>query len=359
MAASRQITINQVAQEAGVSVQTVSRVLNERPDVSPETRRKVQEIITRLGYQPSAIARGLASRRTRSLGLITADFSDYFFTQVIAGAEQEARKHDYFLMLGSTERNPKDEPEYLRLLTQRHVEGILFARPSSEPDEKHLVKLLHTGTPVVSTAYYLEGEALTVVDVNNVEGGRQATSYLLELGHTCIAMIRGPSSWKSVIDRAQGYRLTLEAAGISLDPGLVTEGDWSYRSGYLAMRELLGRGSIVRKGALRDQHDPCTALFIQNDRMAIGAIRALHEDGLRIPEDISVVGYDDVPEAEFAEPPLTTVRQPMFEVGEIATRLLIQAVEHPDDYCPQELLLETELVVRHSTNKRPNPKPLP
>jgi LacI family transcriptional regulator len=227
MTASRQITINQVAQEAGVSVQTVSRVLNERPDVSPETRRKVQEIITHLGYQPSAIARGLASRRTRSLGLITADFSDYFFTQVIAGAEQEARKHDYFLMLGSTERNPKDEPEYLRLLTQRHVEGILFARPSSEPDEKHLVKLLRTGTPVVSTAYYLEGEALTVVDVNNVEGGRQATSYLLELGHTCIALIRGPSSWKSVIDRTQGYRLALEAAGISLDPGWVTEGDWS------------------------------------------------------------------------------------------------------------------------------------
>src|SRR5579859_1236877 len=123
-------TISHVAREAGVSTQTVSRVLNDRPDVAPETRELVQQVIARLGYQPSAIARGLASRHTRTLGLITADFGDYFFNQVIAGAEIEARKHGYFVMLGSTERNPKDEPEYLRLLTERQVEGILFALPS-------------------------------------------------------------------------------------------------------------------------------------------------------------------------------------------------------------------------------------
>src|SRR5262245_55468733 len=180
MVARRKITIEQVALEAGVSTQTVSRVINDRPDVSAETRQMVQQVITRLGYQPSAIARSLASRRTRTLGLITADFSDYFFTQVIAGAEVEARKHGYFFMLGSTERNLQDEPEYLRLLAERHVEGILFARPSTERDNRHLVQLIRDGIPIVTTAYRLVGESLMVVDVDNVDGAQQATRCLLE-----------------------------------------------------------------------------------------------------------------------------------------------------------------------------------
>src|SRR6185503_16418873 len=142
MASKDGITIMQVAHEAGVSTQTVSRVINHRPDVSPDTRERVQRVIDRLGYQPNAIARSLVSRRTRTLGLITADFSDYFFTQVIAGAEVEARQHGYYFMLGSTERNLQDEPEYIRLLTEHHVEGILFARPSTESDNHHLVNLL-------------------------------------------------------------------------------------------------------------------------------------------------------------------------------------------------------------------------
>src|SRR5713226_5136620 len=156
---SRRATISRVANEAGVSTQTVSRVVNNRPDVSPETRKRVQLIIAQLGYQPSAIARSLVSKRTHTLGLITADFSDYFFTQVIAGAEVEARKHGYFFMLCSTERNPKDEPEYIRLLAERHVDGMLFARPSTESDNRHLVDLLRDELPVVTTSYHLPGDA--------------------------------------------------------------------------------------------------------------------------------------------------------------------------------------------------------
>ncbi len=328
------VNIKRVAREAGVSTQTVSRVINNRPDVSPETRQRIQQIIRRLDYQPDAIARSLVSRRTRTLGLITADFSDYFFTQVIAGAEAEARRQGYFFMLGSTQRNPEDEPVYIRLLTERHVEGILWARPSSEPDDRHMVALLEQGVPVVTTAYHLPNQTLTVVDVDNVEGGDQATRCLLEKGRRAVAMISGPMSWKSAMDRTLGYRRALESAGLGFDAALVVEGDWSYASGHQALRQLLARGKSF------------SALFAQNDQMAIGAMRALREAGQRVPEDVAVVGYDDIPVAEFCDPPLTTVRQPMCEVGQLATRLLIQAIEQPQ--APPSALLKTTLVKRRS-----------
>ena len=222
------VTMSQVALEAQVSTQTVSRVVNNRPDVSPETRQRVQEVIARLGYQPNAIARSLVSRRTRTLGLITADFSDYFFTQVIAGAEAQARQRGYFFMLGSTERNLQDEPEYIRLLTERQVEGILFARPSTEPDDRHLAGLLREGVPVVTTAYHLPGEALTVVDVDNVDGGQRGTQCLIDGGHTRIGMITGSLYWKSVNDRSQGFRQALELAGLPFRQEYIEVGDWSY-----------------------------------------------------------------------------------------------------------------------------------
>jgi LacI family transcriptional regulator, galactose operon repressor len=344
MTSKKPVTIEQVAQHVGVSTMTVSRVLNQRPDVSPDTRRRVQRAITRLGYHPNNFARSLASKRSHTLGLITADFSDFFFTEVIAGAEGEARKHGYFFMLGSTERNLRDEPEYIRLLTQRHVEGILFARPSTEPDYHHLIKLVRQGTPVVMTSFEIPGEELTVVDVDNVDGAQQALNCLLAGGHRQIAMIAGPAGWKSVADRTRGYQTALKTAGIPWKPAQVAEADWSYDGGYRAAQELLARGK------------PFTALFAQNDRMAIGAMRALREAGRHIPEDVSVVGYDDIPAAAYCDPPLTTVRQPMRQVGAVAARLLIQAVEEPDLARREGMLLATELIQRDSCAPAPEPK---
>ncbi|MDH7485874.1 MAG: LacI family DNA-binding transcriptional regulator [Anaerolineae bacterium] len=332
------VTIRDVAAAAGVSYQTVSRVINRRPDVAEETRRRVWQVIEELGYQPSAIARSLVSKRTHTLGLITADFSDYFFTQVIVGAEAEARKQGYFFMLCSTERNPDDEPEYFRLLTERQVDGILFARPSTEEDSRHILSLLRAEVPLVTTAYWLPGEKLTVVDVDNVDGGRQATECLIELGHRQIGMITGPAGWKSVNDRSEGYRLALERAGIPFDASFIEYGDWSYQSGYEAMRRLLQKAP------------PITALFAQNDRMAIGAMRALSEAGRRIPDDMAVIGYDDIPAAAYCHPSLTTIRQPMQQVGEIATRLLIELINDPATE-RKEVLLKTELIRRETCGR--------
>ena len=331
----KKITIRDVAAAAGVSHQTVSRVINNRPDVAEETRRRVWQVIEELGYQPSAIARSLVSKRTHTMGLITADFSDYFFTQVIVGAELEARKHGYFFMLCSTERNPTDEPEYLRLLTERQVDGILFARPSTENDSRHILSLIREGVPLVTTAYWLPGEKLTVVDVDNVDGGLQATECLIKLGHRKIGMITGPPGWKSVNDRTEGYKLALERAGIPLDVSLIEHGDWSYQSGYEAMKRLLEKGAHTM------------AVFAQNDQMAMGTMRALHEVGRRIPDDVSIVGYDDIPAAAYSQPPLTTIRQPMQQVGEVATRLLIELINDPAAE-RKEVLLKTELIRRET-----------
>jgi len=332
------VTIRDVAAAAGVSYQTVSRVINRRPDVAEETRRRVWQVIEELSYQPSAIARSLVSKRTHTLGLITADFSDYFFTQVIVGAEAEARKQGYFFMLCSTERNPDDEPEYFRLLTERQVDGILFARPSTEEDSRHILSLLRAEVPLVTTAYWLPGERLTVVDVDNVDGGLQATECLIGLGHLKIGMITGPAGWKSVNDRTEGHRLALERAGIPFDVSLIEHGDWSHQSGYEAMRRLLEKAPQI------------TALFAQNDRMAIGAMRALGEAGRRVPDDIAVVGYDDIPAAAYCHPSLTTIRQPMQHVGEVATRLLIELINDPAAE-RKEVLLKTELIRRETCER--------
>jgi DNA-binding LacI/PurR family transcriptional regulator len=336
MAESGHTTIKHVAESAGVSIQTVSRVLNNRPDVSPQTRKRVQQIIQDLGYQPYALARGLASKRTYTLGLISPDFTDYWFAQVATGAEAEALEHGYFFMLGTSGTNAQDEPKFSRLLTERHVEGILFIRAEHLKDFENLRNLQQSGIPVVSTGFYLPGSEFSFVEVDNLDGARQATQHLLNLGHRQIAMITGPQGLNSVENRTQGYLQALQAAGVTPNPELIIQGNsWWHRSGYDGMKALL------------NQQTPFTALFAHNDRLARGAVMALNEAGLHVPRDVSVVGYDDIPEAEFADPPLTTIRQPMRAVGKAAAQLLISLIEDPNAG-PQQLLFNTELISRSS-----------
>ncbi len=340
MPIKRAITIAEVAAEAGVSTQTVSRVINNRPDVSPETRQRVQDIVARLNYAPNAAARSLVSKRTHILGMVTTNFDDPSISAGIAGAQAEAHKQGYSLILSSTDRNRQNQPEYMHLVSKGHVEGLVFFYPILELDGFHLNYLISNGIPIAAAnSPYAPGLKIPVVDHDNVDGGEQAARHLLDHGHRQIAMITGPTNWKATGDRTKGYTLALAAAGVAFDPQMIDEGDWTYRSGYEAMQRILSRSLSF------------SALFAQNDRMAIGAIRAIREAGLRVPEDVSVIGFDDTPGVEYFDPPLTTMRQHPYELGSTATQLLIKVIEEPG-FLPEEVLLKTELIRRSSCIRR-------
>jgi DNA-binding LacI/PurR family transcriptional regulator len=335
-------TIRDVAVLAGVSHQTVSRVINGHNSVADPTRQRVLGAIEKLGYVPSPMARGLTSNRTHTLGMVTADLSEAFFARAVAGAEVEARRRNYFLIVGSVEDSPDDEEGsgYLRLMLERRVEGLILARPRAAIAGEQLERAVRARIPLVSIGS-MELPGFTVVDVDNHRGGFDATQHLLELGHRSVATIVGPRDWPSARARLDGYRDALRADGVDDDPALVEQAhDWGVESGDEATSRLLARGVEF------------TAIVAHSDLIAVGALRRLRMAGLRVPEDVSVTGYDDVPIAAYVDPPLTTVHQPMDEVGEYAAGILfdrIAGLSPPAE--PQ--LLPARLVVRQSTAAPP------
>jgi LacI family transcriptional regulator len=305
-------TIRDVAARAGVSHQTVSRVINDNPRVTEATRERVLAAIRDLGFVPSPMARGLISNRTRSIGVVADDVSDHFFASVVAGAEAEARRRGYYLMIGSVEPDD-DEAGYLRLMLERRVEGLILARPSVPLRRRDLLAARNAGVAVVAVGTNLAG--FPAIDVDNRKGGHDATWHLLEHGHRRIATIVGPEVWPSAAARLHGYRAALRDAGAAYDPELIERASgWGLESGVDAAARLLERGVEF------------SALFAQSDLIALGAIRRLREAGLRVPEDVSVVGYDDLPVADYVEPPLTTIHQPMREVGELAAGFVLDQI---------------------------------
>jgi LacI family transcriptional regulator len=332
----KRATIRDVAAHAGVSHQTVSRVINTSSSVAEPTRARVLAAIEELGYVPSPMARGLISNRTHSVGVVTDDISDYFFGHMVAGAEAEARRRGYYLMIGSVERGD-DEGGYLRLMLERRVEGLLLARPSVPLRSEHLLAAQRAGVPLVLV---LVGSSrvpgATIVDVDNRRGGYDATRHLLEQGHRRIATITGPEEWPSAAARLEGYREALAEFGVAGEALEETADEWGVESGEAAAGRLLARGRKF------------TALFGHSDLIALGAIARLRQAGLRVPEDVSVVGYDDLPVAAVVDPPLTTVHQPMQEVGAVAVGLLLDRLAGLDSVPASTHLLPAALVLRGS-----------
>ncbi len=340
--AKRRVTSRDVAKKAGVSRTTVSFVLNEVEGVriSNETRQRVLAAAKDLGYVPDATAQALVSRRTRIIGLVFSRnyhhhlTSDAFLLQVVDGLLDVVRQHGIRLILDSVENlNQKDA--YLSLARAKRIDGIIISLPRTDDQELHA--LAEEGFPAVLIGR-LPTERICSVDVDNRVAAQLAVNHLLSQGHTRIGCItNSPPSFFSGYDRLCGYRDALEAAGISYEKKLVRYGNYGPESGYEAMTSIL-----------EAEKPRPTAVFVASDVVAFGAMRAIQEHQLTIPNDIAVIGFDDVPMSRFMNPPLTTIRLPAADIGRKAGELLFDLILHQVEP-GRQVLLDTELIVREST----------
>ncbi len=341
MAFEKRVTIKQVAKEAGVSPQTVSRVVNNHPDVSSETRVRVQQIIKRLAYQPSSIARTLLRGHSKTLGVVGSGLELYGPSQALVGIERQAGQMGYALYLTLMQEPTRSSAEPLRNLLSHQVDGIIWAVPELDDNRSWIPhELARLSVPIVFLSMHPD-PALSIVAIDNRTGGRLATEHLVGQGYRRIGLIAGPcESWEAN-QRCLGWEDALRQAGIPVEKDLKAPGDWSPLSGEQGMRRLL------------EQCPDLEAVFIGNDQMSVGALQAACQIGRRVPEDLALVGFDDIPEAAYLQPPLTTVRQDMVEVGSVAVRELcrvIEADEHGQALIrPKNILIQPQLIVRASS----------
>jgi len=328
-------TIRDVARQAGVSHQTVSRVINGSEDVLPETRALVEAAIEQMGFRPSAIARSMARGQTHTLACISPNLTDYTFASVIEGAQTEARQHKYFI-LSSSASDPQSFHELIdELIGHRRVDGLIVINPYSDERFEYIPR----DFPVVFVGARSHDETICSVSLDDEKLAYEATHHLLSLGHTRIALITGPMEEDCSQDRTEGYQRALREAGIPFDETMIVEGDWSATSGQSALLSFVEQGRAP------------TAVFAQNDRMAMGVLHAARDVNLKVPTQLAVIGVDDMPLASYFDPPLTTMRQDMPLIGQKATRMLLDIIENKQTPA-RHLKLPAQLVVRHSTSDR-------
>lgn len=316
-----------------MSFQTAGKVLNGKGSVSPQTRERILEAARGLGYVPNALARSLVTRSTCTIGIVASDLSDAVLARFVVGAEREARRRGHGVLIGSIDREGTDAERYLRMLLERRVDGILTAAPQMERDAR-IGELLRGPVPAVSI-HRVPGGGVSLVGSDHVETALLATRHLLELGHRRVATVTGSGGRQVTAQRLKGYKAALKEAGVEFDPALVESGYWEADGAYEATLKLLDREPAI------------TAVYVQNDTMALGVLSALHERGLGVPDDCAVVGCDDIPIAAHAIPPLTTVHVPFFETGETAVRLLLDLIAG-EEAKPRRVLLPVRLVLRAS-----------
>jgi LacI family transcriptional regulator len=323
-----------VAEQAGVSVTTVSHVINNTRPVKPETRSRVEQAMRVLGYQPNVLARSLRRGKTNTIGVILPDNANPYFAEVVRGIEDTSFAHDFSVILCNSDNDLDKEHLYTNVLIEKQVAGIIFVAAGLSEENIHNLQL--RGVPAVLVDRQVSGIQLDSVFANNRQGGYLAARHLIELGHTSIACITGPGGVRSSSERVAGYRQALEAGEIDFDAQLVIAGDFQYQSGYEAAAQLVEQGSLP------------SAVFACNDLMAVGVYRFANEQQLHIPDDMSIIGFDDIPLAGFTQPPLTTVHQSKTKMGSRAAELLIERIANQDIEIRQEIL-DVQLVVREST----------
>ena len=328
------VTIYDVAREAGVSMATVSRVVNNNPNVKPQTRKKVFEAIERLGYRPNAVARGLASKKTTTVGVVIPDISNSIFSEVARGIEDIANMYHYNIILCNADKKKEKEIRVINTLLEKQVDGLLFMGGAVTEDHQQAFRTANV--PIVLCATSEDTGNLASVDIDHEAAAYDAVQALIKEGHTSIAMISGtledPSNGFA---RFSGYKKALAEAGITYDESLVRIGNYRYESGADAMRYFL------------DLDKRPTAVFSATDEMAIGAIHAILDRGLQVPNDISVISVDNSRMASMVRPQLTTVAQPMYDIGAVSMRLLTKLMKK-ENVDQAQVVLPHELVVRQS-----------
>lgn len=326
--------IRDVAQKAGVSAATTSRVLTGKGIVSDPLRQRVLAAAKELDYSPNGLARSMSLRRTHTLGLVVSDITNPFFTAVARGVEDSSQAGGYSVVICNSDEQVEKERSYLSVLREKRVDGIILAVSGTEV--QHVRRLVEAGVHVVLIDRAVPELRLPSVMVDNYGGVLRATEYLLRLGHRRIGVVGGANDASSARERLKGFKAGLTAANIPLDPSLIVPGDFTEEGGHNATLRLWRRG------------DRPSAIIFLNNLMTTGGLLALRQAGAIIAEDISIVGFDDLPYFELLDRPPTVVAQPMYELGRYASELLVQSIESKGDLEPQEIRLPTKLIVRDS-----------
>ncbi len=331
------VTIYDVAREAGVSMATVSRVVNNNPNVKPQTRKKVYEAIERLGYRPNAVARGLASKKTTTVGVVIPDIANANFAEVARGIEDIANMYHYNIILTNADKRKEKEIRVVNTLLEKQVDGLLFM--GGVVTDEHIQAFQTSNVPIVLCATTDEKNTMPSVDIDHEGAAFDAVGKLIQEGHRSIAMISGtlqdPANGYA---RFQGYKRALEKAGIPYREDYVRVGNYKYESGIEATEYFL------------QLPERPTAIFAATDEMAIGAIHCLQDAGLKVPEDVSVIGIDNSRMASMVRPLLTTVAQPMYDIGAVSMRLLTKLMKK-ETVENAKVTLPHELIVRQSVGR--------
>lgn len=329
------VTIRDVAKAAGVSATTVSRVFNHSDLVNTETQKHVRDVAAQMGYRPNATARSLSHGRTQAVGVILPAPHGEFFSEIIRGIDEVAQEAEHYLLISSIHYSVSESETALDALRDR-VDGLLVMTTHVKA-QAAVLEDAGIDIPVVFMNSAMDGSRYDAFEIENEQGTRAATEHLIERGHERIGAILGPPDSHDVRERVKGYRAAMQAAGLDPDAQPVLQGDFTQDSGYAAGQQIA-------------TYDPLPdAFFVCNDYMAIGAMAALQEAGIRIPDDIAMAGFDDIPSARYTTPSLTTVRVPVYDLGRKAAQRLIEMIHTSGSDSPLHVTLPSELVVRSST----------
>lgn len=321
-----------VAKLAGVSTATVSRVLAGKENINEETRQKVLQAIEQLSYKPNRLARNLRKLESKTIVAVVPDITNMFFFDIIRGIESVAHQNGYHVLLGNTANDINREIDYIELIKEKLADGVILL--TARIPVQQIVEIVEE-LPVVLACEYIDGADVPMVTIDNISSARKAVNHLVSLGHRRIGFISGPLQVILSRDRLKGYHQGLHQHNLPIEESLIQEGDFTLESGYRMASRLLAL-----------THPP-TAIFAANDEMAIGAIQAIREKGYRVPDDIAVVGFDDIRLATLFDPPLTTVSQPKLEIGSKAAEVLIRILNN-EPLERRQIVLEDHLIIRES-----------